>query len=232
MSINRRTAIAVRSIGVASAAAALSLAVGGTAFACDIRDFTADVSCNTATGKADVKVTDTDTSGTAVDVTVYVGDKNVGSGHFNGASTTQSIDIQVPWYADSTYRVHVQTVGSNRVDSDVTKGSLTTNGTTCAAPTTPTPTPTDSTTPPASTPPASTPPTTAPASPTPSASTTSPAPAVGDTNAPSPAAGTQDLAETGGGSNTGMIAGIAAALVAAGAGAVFFLRRKTATARH
>ncbi len=231
MSINRRTAIAVRSIGVVSAAAALSLAVGGTAFACDIRDFTADVSCNTATGGADVKVTDTDTSRNPVDVTVYVGDEKVGSGHFEGASTTQSIDIAVPWHADSTYRVHVKTLNNNLVDSDVTKGSLTTNGKACAAPTTPTPTPTDST-PPATTPPATTPPTTAPASPTPSASTTSPAPAVGDTNAPSPAAGAQDLAETGGGSNTGMIAGIAAALVAAGGGAVFFLRRKTATARH
>jgi LPXTG-motif cell wall-anchored protein len=48
-------------------------------------------------------------------------------------------------------------------------------------------------------------------------------------NAPSPAAGESNLAETGANSNTGMIVGIAAALVVVGGGAVFFgLRRRGA----
>jgi LPXTG-motif cell wall-anchored protein len=48
-------------------------------------------------------------------------------------------------------------------------------------------------------------------------------------NAPSPAAGESNLAETGANSNTGLIVGIAAALVVIGGGAVFFgLRRRGA----
>jgi LPXTG-motif cell wall-anchored protein len=223
VSKNRRTAIAVRSIGVVSAAAALALGVGGTAFACSITEFTANVSCDTATHSADIKVTDSDTSHTSADVTVFVGDQKVGEGSFDTPQPGATIDIAVPWQADTTYRVHVKTDKYN-VDSDVTNGDLTTSGKTCAAPTT---------TPPATTPPTSAPTTAPPATPTATPSSTTSAPAVADTNAPSPAAGGgQDLAETGGGSNTGMIAGIAAVLVAVGGGAVFALRRRTATARH
>jgi LPXTG-motif cell wall-anchored protein len=48
-------------------------------------------------------------------------------------------------------------------------------------------------------------------------------------NAPSPAAGKSNLAETGASSNTGLIAGIAAALVVVGGGAVFLgMRRRGA----
>ena len=66
-----------------------------------------------------------------------------------------------------------------------------------------------------------------------SATPTSSPPIVADTNAASPAAGgTADLAETGGGSNTGMIAGVAAVLVVVGGGAVFGLRRPGAVAHH
>lgn len=227
MSINRRTAIAVRSIGVVSAAAALALGVGGTAFACSITEFTANVVCDGSTGNADITVTDTDTSGTSADVTVFVGDQSVGSGKFVSPHGGETIHISVPWQADTTYRVHVKTDRYN-VDSDVTKGDLSTSGKTCAAPTTAPPVTTPPTTPP------TTAPTSAPATtPATSPSSTTSAPAVADTNAPSPAAGGgQDLAETGGGSNTGMIAGIAAVLVAVGGGAVFALRRRTATARH
>jgi LPXTG-motif cell wall-anchored protein len=213
----------VRSIGVVSAAAALALGVGGTAFACSITEFTANVVCDGSTGSADIVVTDSDTSRTSADVTVFVGDKVVGSGKFDSPQAGDTIHIPVPWQADTTYRVHVKTKQYN-VDSDVTKGDLSTSGRTCAAPTT--------------APPVTTPPTTAPTSapattPATSPSSTTSAPAVADTNAPSPAAGGgQDLAETGGGSNTGMIAGIAAVLVAVGGGAVFALRRRTATARH
>jgi LPXTG-motif cell wall-anchored protein len=54
------------------------------------------------------------------------------------------------------------------------------------------------------------------------------APAGGAGSAPSPA-GEAGLAETGAGSNTGLIAGIAAALVVVGGGAVFLgMRRRGA----
>ncbi|WP_344016269.1 LAETG motif-containing sortase-dependent surface protein, partial [Streptomyces thermospinosisporus] len=55
------------------------------------------------------------------------------------------------------------------------------------------------------------------------------APADTADNVPSPAVGESNLAETGANSNTGLIAGIAGALVLVGGGAVFFgMRRKGA----
>ncbi|MFF4691052.1 LAETG motif-containing sortase-dependent surface protein [Streptomyces sp. NPDC001307] len=54
-------------------------------------------------------------------------------------------------------------------------------------------------------------------------------PAGTSSNAPSPAAGDSNLAETGANSNTGLIAGIAGALVVVGGGAVYFgMRRRGA----
>ncbi|MCF1595082.1 LAETG motif-containing sortase-dependent surface protein, partial [Streptomyces muensis] len=56
------------------------------------------------------------------------------------------------------------------------------------------------------------------------------APADTASSAPSPANDDSNLAETGANSNTGLIAGIAVALVAVGGGAVFFgLRRRGAS---
>jgi LPXTG-motif cell wall-anchored protein len=225
VSINRRTAIAVRSIGVASAAAAIALGLAGNAFACSIADFSATVSCDTASGQGVIHVKDIDSSHTSATVTVFQGDQQVGTGRFEHPAVGDTIDISVPWSPKTTYRVHVKT-DQNNVDEDVTKGSTTTGDEACAAPSTPTPSPSGSTTAPSQSP------TTAPAA-GPSSTATSAAPAVDDTNAPSPAAGgAQDLAETGGGSNTTVIAGVAAALVVVGGGAVFALRRRTSGARH
>ena len=59
------------------------------------------------------------------------------------------------------------------------------------------------------------------------------APATVESNAPSAAVGDSNLAETGANSNTGLIAGVAGALVAIGGGAVFFgMRRRGANSEH
>ncbi|WP_327290862.1 LAETG motif-containing sortase-dependent surface protein [Streptomyces sp. NBC_01198] len=227
MSINRRTAFAVRSIGVASAAAALALGVAGSAFACSIGDFAATPVCDQATGKTTISITDKDGSGTPATVTILDNGAQVGSGSIDHPTAEGvTISIDVAWKPSTTYTVHVTAGQPNKkpiVDQDI-KGGVTTPAEACTAPT-PSSTPTT----PSSTP---TTPETSPTTAAPSPSTTSPAAAVDDTNAPSPAGGTSDLAETGGGSNTGMIAGVAAVLLAAGGGTVFMLRRRNPAGRH
>ncbi|WP_433889764.1 LAETG motif-containing sortase-dependent surface protein [Streptomyces sp. CA-111067] len=231
MSISRRTAIAVRSIGVASAAAAIALGVAGNAFACSITEFTPTASCTA--GQGAINVLDKDGSGTHVNITVHQGDNVVGSKD-DVVGTQEGVNVSIPvaWTPNTTYTVTVvKTSGAKVGDKDVTTGSEA-----CATPpTTPPPTSPPVTTP---TTPATEAPTTTPAAPATTPPTAAPtssaaAPVVDDTNAPSPAAGgSSDLAETGGGSNTGMIAGIAGALVVIGGGAVFGLRRRGAAARH
>jgi LPXTG-motif cell wall-anchored protein len=226
VSTNRRTAIAVRSIGVASAAAALALGVAGNALACSPSDFAPTVSC--ASGKADIKITDHDGTGTPVTITVFNGDQQVGTGSFDHPRKGDSIDILVPWSPSTTYRIHVKTPegAGYPVDGDI-PGGVTTSADACSTPVPPSTPASPSTSP-------STPTATASATPSGTPSSTTSAPAVAATsNAPSPAAGgSQNLAETGGGSNTGLIAGVAAALVAVGGGAIFALRRRNPAARH
>ncbi|MGQ4417035.1 LAETG motif-containing sortase-dependent surface protein [Streptomyces sp. SAS_269] len=226
MSITRRNARrSVRILGVASASAALALGVAGSASACNIRDFTAVASCTGEQGQ--ITVTDTDASGTNATVTVFektdagetqVGQKDVeGSG---GAGTPVVFDVD--WKASTTYRIHVKTDRFN-VDQDI-KPDLTTPATACKKE--------ESSSPSAPASPSSKPSPSAPeesAKPTPSESESSTAPAGTSGNAPSPAAGDSNLAETGANSNTGMIAGVAGALVVVGGGAVFFgMRRRGA----
>ncbi|WP_333766994.1 LAETG motif-containing sortase-dependent surface protein [Streptomyces sp. IBSBF 2435] len=215
MSINRRTAIAVRSIGVASAAAALALGVAGSAFACHIGQFTPSASCDGDHGV--ITVLDQDNS-TNVDITVSQGSTEVGSQKgVKGTTEGVAFAIAVDWTPNTVYTVHVvKSAGQVEVGTK----EVTTPDKACASPS-PSPSQTTPTTPPE---------TTAPAAPAPT--TTAPAAAVADTNAPSPAGGTSNLAETGGGSNTGMIAGVAAVLVAAGGGTVFMLRRRNPAGRH
>jgi LPXTG-motif cell wall-anchored protein len=217
VSRNRRTAIAVRSIGVASAAVALALGVAGNAFACNISEFTPSAGCDQS-GHGYISVVDKDGSHTPVDITVATGGQEVGKKtDVVGSDEGLVVSFPVEWQPNTKYTITV--VKSN--GGDVGTVDVTTPEKACSTPTTATTPPTTATT---------TPPTTAPST-TPSSTTS--APAVGDTNAPSPAAGGgQNLAETGGGSNTGMIAGIAAALVAVGGGAVFALRRRNPAARH
>ena len=226
MSISSRTARSVRILGVASASAALALGVAGTAFACNITEFSADAKCDGEKGV--ITVTDKDPSGTPATVTVYLGEKVIGTQDVVGSREGVTVDFSEDWAPNATYRVHVK--AGNQVDKDINP-DVTTPGKACKAEPTPTPTPPASQTPtpsePASTP---TPSASEPedsATPTPSASESTPG--VPADSVPTPAGGTSNLAETGASSNTGVIAGIAAALVAVGGGAVFFGMRRRGT---
>ncbi|MFF4359684.1 LAETG motif-containing sortase-dependent surface protein [Streptomyces sp. NPDC001604] len=225
MSISRRTARrSVQILGVAAASSALALSAAGSALACNINEFSAEAKC--VGSKGVITVTDQDASGTPATVTVYLENngadvKTVGSKDVTGSREGVTITFDENWSPNAEYRIRVQ-AGRDKehliVDKDITP-SLTTPSEGCSK---------DETTPPASptpTPSASTP---ASESPTPSASDSTP-PADTSSNAPSPAAGDSNLAETGANSNTGLIAGIAGALVVVGGGAVFFgMRRRGA----
>ncbi|SOD82994.1 LAETG motif-containing sortase-dependent surface protein [Streptomyces sp. Ag109_G2-15] len=222
MSITRRNARrSVRVLGVASASAALALGVAGQALACNISEFSAEAQCDG--NKGVIVVTDKDGSGTPATITVFSKnaagvEKQVGEPQdVKGSAQGTTVTFQEDWKPNATYRVHVK--AGNLVDEDV-KPDLVTPSTACKKEESQTPTPPATPTPKPS---AST------STPTPSASESSSAPATTPSNAPSPAAGDGNLAETGANSNTGLIAGVAGALVVAGGGAVYFgMRRRGA----
>ncbi|MHA6762540.1 sortase-dependent protein [Streptacidiphilus sp. PAMC 29251] len=206
----------VRTIGVASAAAALSLGVAGNAFACNITDFTATVSCNTSDYTATVKVHDKDSSyavltlqKNGVDVPSV---KPIGISGGGDRSDTATF-TGITWSEVTSYDVHIVVDGQLNTTLAFPAGSGD-----CSKPTTP-PTKTPPTTAPPTTKPPTTPPATTPA-PTPTTSST-----VDATASPSPTGPV--LATTGGGSDSGLIAGLAGAFVIVGAGAVFALRRRS-----
>ncbi|MFI5674577.1 LAETG motif-containing sortase-dependent surface protein [Streptomyces cellulosae] len=237
MSISRRTAVrTARILGVASASAALALSAAGSALACNISEFSAEAKCDGTKGV--IVVTDKDASGTPATVTVFLENngadaKQVGSQDIIGSRSGETITFNEDWSPNAEYRIRVQ-AGKDKdhliVDKDITP-NLTTPSEGCAKdeptpPTAPSSSPSPSESESASTPaeesdsPAPTP--------TPSQAEST-APAGAASNAPSPAAGESNLAETGANSNTGMIAGIAGALVVIGGGAVFFgMRRRGA----
>ncbi|MEV7287484.1 LAETG motif-containing sortase-dependent surface protein [Streptomyces sp. NPDC093252] len=235
MSISRRTARrSVRALGVAAASAALALSAAGTALACDISEFSAAAICDGTKGV--ITVTDKDPTGVPATVTVYrenngADEKLVGSQEVKGSREGVTITFEEDWKPNAEYRVHVK--AGDQVDEDI-KPNLVTPSTACATDSTPTPTPTPT---PSESAPESTPPaaseTPAPTPSAPQESSSAPAPDESASNAPSPAAGQSNLAETGADSNTGMIAGIAAALVVVGGGAVFlgFRRRGAGDSR-
>ncbi|MEU4108274.1 LAETG motif-containing sortase-dependent surface protein [Streptomyces sp. NPDC048208] len=227
MSISRRNARrSVRILGVASASAALALGVAGQALACNINDFSAEAKCTGAKGQIVVK--DIDPSQKTATVTVFLenngaDEKKIGEQQVTGSRQGAEITFDEDWKANATYRVHVKVPGI--VDEDI-KGNLTTQATACAKEESPSPSA------PASDSPKPTPSASAPAeesaSPAPSESSSSAA-AAAPSNAPSAAIGDSNLAETGANSNTGMIAGVAGALVVVGGGAVYFgMRRRGA----
>ncbi|MFE8964460.1 LAETG motif-containing sortase-dependent surface protein [Streptomyces iakyrus] len=226
MSVSRR-ARAVRVLGVVSASAALALGTAGNALACDISEFSAEAKCDGDKGV--ITVTDVDPAGIPATVTVYLENngadvKKVGEQEVKGSREGTTITFAEKWKPNAEYRIHVKAAGY--VDEDI-KPNLVTPATACKKEEEP-----------PSTPPAST----SPATPTPSASPSqpaedseSPAPEPSESQSTSPAgnvpapAGDSNLAETGADSNTGIIAGIAAALVVVGGGAVFFgMRRRGA----
>ncbi|MDQ0993322.1 LAETG motif-containing sortase-dependent surface protein [Streptomyces sp. V3I7] len=214
-----RSARSVRILGVSAASAALVIGVAGSALACRITEFSAEATCEG--GKSSIVVTDKDGSGTPATVTVFEktdsGEKQAGQQEVKGSEEGTPVTFDVDWKAGTAYRIHVKTDRFN-VDDDISP-VLTTPATACTTEESPAPSEKPSEPAPAES-----------ASPAPSASESSSAPAPAEAgNAPSPAAGGSNLAETGANSNTGLIAGIAAALVVVGGGAVFFgMRRRGA----
>ncbi|WP_328874115.1 LPXTG cell wall anchor domain-containing protein [Streptomyces sp. NBC_00287] len=227
LSIPRRTvARSARVLGIASASAALALGVGGNAFACNINEFSAEAKCDGDNGV--ITVTDVDPTGVPATVTVYLQNngadlKKVGEQVVEGSREGVTITFAEDWKPNAEYRIHVK--AGNQVDEDI-KPNLTTPSTACKKEED-TPAPSDSPTPTA---------TPSDSASTPAEETPVPSPSEGDStapadtasNVPSPA-GESNLAETGADSNTGLIAGIAVALVAVGGGAVFFGLRKRST---
>ncbi|MGP3774557.1 LAETG motif-containing sortase-dependent surface protein [Streptomyces sp. SDT5-1] len=208
----RITSRSARLAVVACGAAALTLGVADTALACNISEFSAEASCSGEQGV--ITVVDKDASGTPATVSVFLStdgsEKLIGTQDVTGTREGATVTFKENWQPNATYRVHVK--AGNQVDEDI-KPNVTAPGKACA--TTPEK-PAPSTSAPAPSKPA-------PSKPAPSKSApAAPAPS----NSASPAGGS-DLAETGASSNTPIIAGIAALLVAAGAGVVFALRRKT-----
>ncbi|MFF7983692.1 LAETG motif-containing sortase-dependent surface protein [Streptomyces sp. NPDC007901] len=220
----------MRILGVAAASAALTLGVSGSALACTISDFSAEATCDGAQGS--IVVTNTDASGKSATITVFlenngadakqVGEAQTVKGSKEGTKVTFSED----WKPNAEYRVHVVVdTDKIKIDKDITP-NLTTPSTACTTEESSSPSPSDSATP---SPSASESTPAESDSPAPSESESSTAPAGTSSNAPSPAVGESNLAETGANSNTGLIAGIAAALVAVGGGAVWFgMRRRGA----
>jgi LPXTG-motif cell wall-anchored protein len=225
--ISRRTARVSRFLGVAAASTAIVLGASGNALACNINEFSAEAKCDGTKGV--ITVTDVDKAGVEATVSVYLQSngadaKRVGEQKVKGSKEGTTITFEEDWAPNAEYRIHVEALPYIK-GADI-KPNLTTPATACKTEDTPTPTPTPTPSDSAGTPAEESP------TPTPSASEGTTAPATVESNAPSPAAGDSNLAETGANSNTGLIAGIAIALVAIGGGAVFFgLRRRGASTR-
>ncbi|MBB4712287.1 LAETG motif-containing sortase-dependent surface protein [Streptomyces luteogriseus] len=222
LSVSRR-ARAVRVLGVVSASAALALGTAGNALACDISEFSAEAKCDGDKGV--ISVTDVDPAGIPATVTVYLQNngadaKKVGTQVVKGSREGTTITFTEDWEPNAEYRIHVK--AARYVDADI-KPNLVTPATACKK----------EEEPPASTPPATPTPSASPSKPAEETETPAPEPSESQStspaaNAPAPA-GDSNLAETGANSNTGLIAGIAAALVVVGGGAVFFgMRRRGA----
>ncbi|MFE1262859.1 LAETG motif-containing sortase-dependent surface protein [Streptomyces albogriseolus] len=231
LSVSRRTVTrSVRALGVVSATAALALGAAGNAAACNINEFSAEAKCDGDKGV--ITVTDVDPAGVPATVTVFLQNngadiEKIGEQVVRGSKEGTTITFEEDWKPNAEYRIHVK--ATPYVDEDI-KPNLITPSTPCKedeeeSPS-PEPTPSEETSAPAE---ESEEPTPAPSE---SESESAAPPADTSDNAPSPA-GESNLAETGANSNTGLIAGVAAALVALGGGAVFFgMRRRGANSQR
>ncbi|MER7743148.1 LAETG motif-containing sortase-dependent surface protein [Streptomyces sp. NPDC096538] len=229
LSVSRRSVTrSVRALGVVSASAALALGVAGNAAACNINEFSAEAKCDGDKGV--ITVTDVDPAGVPATVTVFLQNngadiEKIGEQVVKGSKEGTTITFEEDWKPNAVYRIHV--TAKPYVDEDI-KPNLTTPSTPCKEdeeePPAPEPTPSVTSSAPAEE--------SEEPSPAPSESESSAPPADTSDNAPSPA-GESNLAETGANSNTGVIAGVAAALVAIGGGAVFFgMRRRGANSQR
>ncbi|MFE1327621.1 LAETG motif-containing sortase-dependent surface protein [Streptomyces sp. NPDC058741] len=225
---HRTVARSLRVLGVVSASAALALGAAGDALAWNIKEFSAEAKCEG--GKGFITVTDVDPTGVPATVTVYLQNngadaRKVGALVVKGSRGGTTITFAEKWKPNAEYRVRVK--ATPYVDEDI-KPNLVTPATACKKK--------DEEKPRASAPPAKPAPSAPSATPSkPAEKTATPAPEPSQSDSTTPAgnvagpAGDSNLAETGAGSNTGVIAGIAAALVVVGGGAVFYgMRRRGA----
>jgi hypothetical protein len=250
VSISLRTARTSRYVGVAVASAALVFGAAGNAMACSIKDFSAVAECDGDKGV--IRVTDVDPLGVEAEVTVYLENNGADLRQVGSRTITDStadgvtITFEEDWEPKAEYRIHV--TAENYVDDDI-KPNLIAPAKACG---------TKADTPPAASKGPEKPskgkgedkgngkgkgedePSETRTSPTPSASEGTTPVGSNDNNAPSPegdsslteTGGDSNLAETGSDPNTGPIAGAAAALVALGAGAVYYsMRRRGASTR-
>ncbi|MFE7838157.1 LAETG motif-containing sortase-dependent surface protein [Streptomyces sp. NPDC057474] len=231
MSISPRTARTSRYIGVAFASAALVFGAAGNAMACSIKDFSAVAECDGDKGV--IRVTDVDSLGVKAEVTVYLENngadlRQVGSRTIeNSTAEGVTVTFEEDWEPNAEYRIHVE--AGDYVNEDITP-NLVAPAAACKAEAVTPPVASESPEKPAENKDEGEPSKTK-TSPTPSASEGTTPVGSNDNNAPSPE-GDSNLAETGGDSNTGTIAGAAAALVALGAGAVYYsMRRRGASTR-
>jgi LPXTG-motif cell wall-anchored protein len=223
---SHHVARAARVIGTFGAATALSVGAAHTALANSISDFSAAAVCD-AGGNGVIRVTDKDASGTPATITLYLQLSMPGGERLVDTETIEhptsqgtTVDLNpLDWYAGETFRVHVK--AGDQVDDDIQPLTVVADET-CEPSG-----PSSSATATASSASSATP-TTLPSP----AESSSPAAVPGASSAPSPPGGGTDLAETGAGSGTAVIAGIAAALVVAGGGIVVALRRRAAHRSH
>ncbi len=210
--ISKRGLIVAGALGTGSV-----LFAAGSALACNINDFNvgATASCDITSGSpmAQISITDTDSSGTTSDVSIFTRNADgsngtqVGTLTFSNNHGTTTQQATVPWVANGVWNV---VVNANRYMQTTTASVHPgTGNATCAVQK---PSPSTSATPTQPAPASSAPATVAPA--------------------PSQSSAGSVLAETGGGSDSGMIAGFAAALVVAGGGVLYTVRRRGAAARH
>jgi LPXTG-motif cell wall-anchored protein len=224
VSISRRS---VRILGVASASAALALGFAGNALACNISEFSAEATCDGSNGV--ITVTDKDASATEATITVFLENNGADAKQVGTAQTVKGSKarrhrllrrgLAAERHVPRPRQGQQQGRRGHHAEPDHPVQGLRDGVAQSPTPSDTSPAPSDSATPPAES-----------DTPTPSASeSSSTAPATTTDNAPSPAAGSSNLAETGANSNTGMIAGIAGALVVVGGGAVYFgMRRRGA----
>lgn len=200
--------------------------LAGNAMACSIKDFSAVAECEGDKGV--IRVTDVDPLGVTAEVTVYLENKGadlrkVGTQVIeNSTAEGVTVTFEEDWKPKAEYRIHI--TADKYVNEDLP--ILVTPDEACKKGDNP-PAASESPEEPAEKEPSQTK-----KSPTPSASeSTTPAGSGDGDNIPSPE-GDSNLAETGANSNTGPIAGIAAVLVALGAGAVYYgMRRRGASTR-
>ncbi|TDU05115.1 LPXTG-motif cell wall-anchored protein [Streptomyces sp. 846.5] len=224
--ISKRGLFAATATGAGAA-----LLFGGAAFADNINDFsvTPVARCDTSSGvaKAAITVTDKDSSGTPAHITIG---PHMASG-LPGPVFAQW-DFPHPTAAGVSHTFYVDWEPGAQWDVRVTAGPIR------DLPITPYPTSADKpcTVPSAAPSKTPVPPNkpTGSAAPTSTHSSAAPSTAADGAPAPSASASTQgaSLATTGGGSNSGVVAGLASVLIVLGGGALFTVKRRKAAARH